>query len=321
MAYVANCARTGNGANHAAAGLAQPVVTDPDGRFSRNYNRASFMFQHELTGHPLFDIPNLIDLSRRQAERPGFAYWSNGKVDVGDRWEKGASEQQSLPDTIRDIADNDSLVMLKRTELDPIFGPVLRDLLSRMVELSGDRMRNDVTIGRTTILIASPRRITAYHMDADTNFLLQLAGDKTLSVFDQTDRTLVTDEELERYHAGDANGATFKTARQGDARSYDLRAGFGVHIPSTAPHWAQNGNSVSVALSINYDLRSVQRSALIYRMNRRLRRFGVAPTPPGISGWRDHLKAAAANGLGGVHQLYRRGLGSASLTGRAPPSA
>jgi hypothetical protein len=141
-----------------------------------------------------------------------------------------------VPDTIQSIADNQSLVMLKHVEQDPVFGPVVRKLLSQMVELSGERMREDVIVGRATILIASPWRITSYHIDADTNFLFQIAGDKTFSVFDQADHTLVTDNELENYHGGDANGAVFKSERQSDAKTFDFRAGLGIHIPSTAPH-------------------------------------------------------------------------------------
>jgi len=34
------------------------------------------------------------------------------------------------------------------------------------------------------LLIASPRRVTSYHMDSNTNFLFQLHGDKRLTVFD-----------------------------------------------------------------------------------------------------------------------------------------
>ncbi len=267
---------------------------NPAPEFACFYNRRSFMFRHDLSGHPLFQLRSLIDLARRQGDRPGFAYWSNGTVDVADRWEKGADKHRPLLDTIAGIAGNDSLVMLKHAEQDPILGPMLTKLLSRMAELSGDRMRNDVSAGRATILIASPRRITTYHLDADTNFLFQLAGDKSISVFDQTDRTLLTEPELERYHTGDPSAAAFKTARQNEARTYDLCAGLAVHIPSTAPHWAQNCDTVSVALSLNYDLRSVQRAGRIYSFNHRLRRLGISPTPPGASSWRDRAKLTAA---------------------------
>jgi hypothetical protein len=285
--------------------LEELAASDPQQQFAQNYNRSSFMFRHGLSGHPLFQLPSLIELARRQGDRPGYAYWSNGAVDVNDRWEKGVSER-SLTNTIADIGDNDSLVILKHTEQDPVFGPVLTKLLSRLVALSGEAMSRDMIVGRTTILIASPRRITTYHIDADVNFLFQVTGDKMISVFDQTDRTHVTEDELERYHAGDSNGAVFKPARQDDAKIYDLRAGCGIHIPSTAPHWAQNHDSISVALSFNYDLRSVQQTARIYSLNRRLRRLGIDPAPPGRAAWRDRMKLMTAHAIETARHLRGR---------------
>jgi len=301
--------------------LEEGIVVDPERQFTRDYNHRCFMFQHWLQGHSLFQLPSLLELAHRQGDRPGLSYCSNGMVEVVDRWEKGLAMHRPAADTIQSIAANDSLVMLKHVEQDPVLGPVVRKLLSRMVELSGDQMREDMIVGRATILIASPRRITSYHIDADTNFLFQIAGDKTFSVFDQTDRALVTDNELENYHGGDANGAVFKTERQSDARTYDFRAGLGIHIPSTAPHWARNGDSVSVALSLNYDLRSIQRSGRIYAINRRLRRLGIEPTPPGVSAWRDRMKLTTAKTTGVVRRLAGRASATSSPAGWRPSAA
>ena len=71
------------------------------------------MFRHGLREHPLFQLQSLLDVARRQGDRPGCAYWSNGTVDVTDRWEKGANKHQSLLDTIAGIAENNSLVILE----------------------------------------------------------------------------------------------------------------------------------------------------------------------------------------------------------------
>ena len=300
------------------------LVGDPAGNrqqeIARRYNRKSFLFRHRLSGHPLFQLTSLVELARRQGDRPDLAYWSSGLVEVRDRWEKGADQRSPLLETIAGIAENNSLVMLKHAEQDAMYGPALNDLLSRMVELAGHRMREDVIVGRATILIASPHRVTTYHMDADTNFLFQIAGDKSFSVFDQTDRTLVPEDELDRYHAGDANGAIFKPDRQNDAKTYDLRAGSGIHIPSTAPHWARNGDDVSVALSLNYDLSSVQRRARIHAMNHRLRRLGIDPAPPGLSQWRDRIKLTAT-AIGSLRTLSRRASTESRPAGWTPSAA
>jgi hypothetical protein len=280
------------------------MIDDPNGDFRRNYNRANFMFAHQLAGHPLFELPSLVELSHRLAGDRD-TYWSNGGVKVTNDWTEGTVGRLSLQETIRGIEHNNSIVILKHTEQDPVYAPVLQATLARMLELSGERMRSDVTIGEVLILVSSPGRITPYHMDAEVNFLLQIRGDKTFYVFDHTDRDLVTHQELENFYAVSANNAVYRPEWQQRASAYDLKAGYGVHIPVTAPHWVQNSNNVSVALSVNYELKSTERLQRLHRFNRKLRRFGVTPTPPLVSPWRDGIKLAAAGGVEALRSVAK----------------
>jgi hypothetical protein len=281
-----------------------PVLADPDGQFARNYNRRQFLFRHGLKDHPLFELPNLIALAKRPSHVG--AYWSNGKVEPTDPWGVDRAPRLTLIDTIANIGDNNSLVILKQVAQDPVYGPVLQDFLASVVALSGEQMRQDVMVGETTILISSPNRLTPYHMDDDCNFLMQVAGNKTLWVYDHTDPTLVSHEEREQYHMGNPNSIVYRESRQCEATAYELHAGYGVHIPVFAPHWVRNHDNISIALSVNYQLRSMLAEKRIYRVNSVLRKLGSAPTPPGFSPWRDRLKLAAANGLYAAHHLLRR---------------
>src|SRR5216683_1657425 len=122
---------------------AQPSLTDSEGLFRQNYNRKTFSFAHGLSSSPLFDLDSLIELSRRMPDHRD-TYWSNGKVAVGNGWEAGTDGRLSLQDTIAHIAENDSIVILKHTEQDPVYGPVLQDFLGRVVSLAGEQMRSDV---------------------------------------------------------------------------------------------------------------------------------------------------------------------------------
>ncbi len=287
---------------------APPPRFEADARaaFEAHYNRASFLFGHTLHLNPLFELPQLLKLAARRPPEPQYAYWSNGRVGVAQRWDARVAPRRTLTDTVAGIADNDSLVLLKHVERDTLLGPPIRAICERVIGLAGARLGADVTAARGTLLIASPGRLTSYHLDADVNFLFQIAGDKWLSVFDQQDRTLTSHEELERYYEGDPNGAVFKESRQREARLYDLGPGAGVHIPSMAPHWAQNRERPSVALSINFDLRSVGRLGRIYHFNCKLRRHGIRPRPPGASAWRDSLKLVALSGLSAAQRIVKR---------------
>jgi hypothetical protein len=282
----------------------RPVLTDPGGQFAKNYNRRHFQFKHGLKNHPLFDLSKLIGL----AERPlhAKAYWSNGKVGPTDSWGVDRAPRLTLVDTIANIGDNNSLVILKQIAQDPIYGPELQDFLASVVVLSGEEMRQDVVAGETSILISSPNRLTPYHMDSDCNFLMQAVGNKTLFVYDHNNPALVSHEEREQYHMGNLNSIVYRESQQCDATAYELNAGDGVHIPVFAPHWARNHDNISIALSVNYELRPMLTEKRIYRVNSVLRKLGAAPTPPGFSPWRDRLKLAAANGVYATYRFLRR---------------
>jgi hypothetical protein len=280
------------------------ILSDPEGQFPPAYNRSTFMFRHGLSGHPLLQLPSLIDLADRLEKYDG-CYWSNGSVNVTDSWEKGADRRQSLRKTLENIEHNDSLVILKFVVHDPIVGSLFRDILSAIIRLARPERLEDVLVGRTTILIASPHRTTAYHIDSDVNYLFQVAGDKFFAVFDQTDRTLVTDEELECFFNGDLSAAHFKPDREAEATTYDLKAGFGVHVPWLAPHWARNGEQVSIAVSCNFDLAPLQRLSAIYRTNYRLRSIGLRPRSPRDPSWRDGAKVFGVQTVSTLRGLVR----------------
>jgi hypothetical protein len=284
--------------------MSPEILSDPNGNFPLHYNRSTFMFRHGLSGHPLMQLPSLIDLAGRLEKYDG-CYWSNGSVNVADRWEKGADRQQSLRKTLEGIEENDSLVILRYAIHDPIAGPFFREVLTTIMRVVGPEMANDVQVGRATILIASPRRITTYHIDSDVNYLLQIAGDKSFAVYDQTDRALVTDEERELFFDGDDSAASFKPDRQNGRTDYDLRAGFGVHVPCMAPHWAQNGEQVSIAVSCCFDLASIERLGLVYKTNRRLRSLGMRPRSPRDETWGNGAKLLGARTVVAMRSVLR----------------
>jgi hypothetical protein len=261
--------------------------------FVENYNRACFMFGHRLHENDIFDLPNLVKLAQRL---PG-SYWSTADAAVVGGWGTAVTPRRSLPETVASLADSNSLVLLKGLADDPAFGTIYHDVLKQFEEQVGDALRADVSVGRATLILSSPGRITPYHIDAEVNFLLQLRGTKIVNIFNPNDRTLLTDAELEAFYGGDVDAAKYKQERQADANVFEFRPGSGLHLPLHAPHWTANGDNVSVALSLNCSLRSNQRTAAIYRLNGMLRKRGYVPTPPGVSSWQDNLKVAAAKGL------------------------
>lgn len=278
------------------------MLADPTGQFARNLNLCHFVFSHGLKDHPLFELPNLVELAKRPSQYG--AYWSNGTAKVTDGWH-AKRPRLSLVDTIANIGENNSLVILKKVANDPVYGPLFQELVKRVIELSGEQMRQEVVVGDASIVISSPNRVTSYHMDADCNFLMQAVGSKTLWIYDHNDRVLVPHAAREDFYAGDLNSITYPEDRQDRGTAYELHAGKGVHIPVFAPHWARNHDNISLAVAIIFRLRSVINEAKVYRVNRVLRRAGLAPTPPGHSECRDRLKRAAADAYYSIPRHFR----------------
>jgi hypothetical protein len=284
----------------------------PDQRpaFLANYNRSSFMFEHSIHELELFDAAQLVALSERL---PAPAYYSTADSGVGDGWKRIGDDRPSLADTLRTLPERNSLVLLKHCEQDPKFGDVFRRVIAEVVEQAGDELGADLDVGRATLVISSPRRVTSYHIDAEVNFLLQVRGRKLLHTFDPNDPRILSEIELEAFYGGDWDGASYKPDRQSEARVYSLAPGRGVHVPLHAPHWAQNLDDVSVGLSLNFNLRSGARLAKLYKVNKHLRKVGLAPAAPGASGWQDRLKLVAFVGATHARSLLRPRVAKAAL--------
>jgi hypothetical protein len=262
-------------------------------RFRSQYNVRSFAFRHELQSSPLFEWPSLLDLAARHPRDPQHVYCSRGRVVVGDRWSAHQQSEVVPTEVLRAIDESDCLLMFKRLEEDELLGPLIRSIQAKIIDLTCGALRDDLIVGRGTLLIASPRRITSYHLDSDVNFLFQIRGAKSFSVMDASGGAAVSDEELEQFFLGDLNAARYDAGRQREATVYELDAGYAVHVPCLTPHWAQNLDSPSIALSINFDLRSMMSLGRIYRLTGRLRKWGLSPRHPGTSSWRDSMKLAA----------------------------
>jgi hypothetical protein len=277
-----------------------------NGEFAPKFNRTDFMFDHGLAHHPMFEPSALAALARRIPKFKDFVYWQNGRVQVNDKWGANPAKRLSLDETIEGIAHNDSLVILKHAEQDSVYGPLLQEILQRIYSFTSPAAQSDIVLGESLIFLNSPNRKTAYHLDLESNFLLQIAGVKLVRVFDCSDRTLTSHAELENHCGGDHNGAVYKPDRENDAHFYNLTAGHGVHFPSLAPHWVQNGDEVSVSININYDLKSIHhRMKRVYRVNRVMRRLGMTPTEPGVSPIRDAVKEKVSS-LGAAFHTLRR---------------
>ena len=257
--------------------------------FGRSYGNLAFEFGHRLVGHPLFELDRLVELAEEMTHIPDAIVYNTSRMDVGQRWDQTPKPEQSVVETLRDIERLDGWILLKRADHFPEYRALLEACLDEMEEASGRNLKGLVKYRNCSIFVNSPNRITNYHIDREWNALLQIHGTKRISVFDRTDRDVLTEDEIERFWTVDNNAAEWKPQFQDRARIFELKPGSALHIPINSPHWVQNGPEYSVSMSANFHIHD-ELLGYVYRANYWMRRVGLRPMPPGRSAWRDVLK-------------------------------
>lgn len=276
------------------AGLPSRILEGDPELFHEHFNRRSFAFRHNLAGHPLFELPRLVELARLLwATGQGEAALHAGDMSVDQRWDEAPRRLMSVLDAIARIHTSGSWVLLKSAQLDPEYRAVLDQGMEELEELTRFPLRREITWLDAYVFLASPRSVTPFHIDHESVFLLQVHGQKDVHLFDPGDRSLLTEGEIERYYAGDLSAAAFSEEKEKKANIYSLAPGLAVHNPSRGPHWVQNGDDYSVSLTFNFCLRRLDAEAPVYQVNHVLRGLGFRPTPPGKSALFDAAKRLA----------------------------
>jgi hypothetical protein len=271
--------------------------------FRECFNKRTFGLRHGLSGHPLFELPRLIQLaSDTAARRPDDLYYDAGVSDLNERWGTKSS-RCALPvdETLRRIESAGAFIILKRADSDPDYAQLLDRCMADLLAVGGRALERKMRRREVIIFITSPRRISTYHIDSETNFLLQVRGEKDISIFSKFDREVLPEEEIERFWTVDRNAAIYKPQLQHRAEVIRLVPGNGVHIPVNCPHWVQNDDNISVSVSINYHSWN-REYADLYCANYYLRKkLGIRPTPP----WRSPLRDALKRSLGALILRYK----------------
>lgn len=286
----------------AADGKHALLEIDP-AAFREHFDRRPFLIGHRLVGHPLFELPRLLQLAKSLPET--CVEYNAGNLPISVDPSQTPRTGLSAEETIRRIAECKSWMALKYVENDPAYQDLLQRCLAE-VRVHSEPLAPGMMQAEGFIFVTSPGSVTPYHMDPEHNFLLQVRGRKFVHLFDPRDRSLLSEEELERFYDGAHRNMQFREENRAKAWVFDLQPGQGLHFPVTAPHWVQNGDEVSVSFSITFRTPDLERRGAVHNVNAWLRRRGWRPAPAGQHPWRDGLKYNA-------YRLWRR---AARLLGR-----
>jgi len=280
------------------AALSQPIeIFESESSFCREFNQTSFLFSHNLAGNPLFSLPRLAELAKTLLAdgRSRNVRWQISDVPVDAKWNAPLYKQQEkLTEAIANLEKSGSWVLLYSVQRDPEYRALLDQVMGD-IETITSLERDQITWQDAYIFMASPASVTPYHIDHEATFLFQVHGDRQANIWNADDRSVLSEVEIERYYMGDLGAANYKPESQNKANVYALSAGKGVHHPTRAPHWFKNGSAYSVALGVHFCLRDCDRQVPVYQINYCLRQFGLNPTPPGQSIWRDQVKRSVVN--------------------------
>jgi hypothetical protein len=240
--------------------------------FAAAYPDSALHLVHGLAGHPLFDREALAALAERMPASS--VEYNLGKLPLGVRPEETPSNGLSLGDTIRTIDVNGSWAVLKNVEADPAYAALLDAALAELAPIVA-RATGPMEHREAFIFLSSPGSVTPFHMDPEHNILLQMEGEKTMTVFPSGDETLVPPEQSERFHAGGHRNLAWSDSFLTRGKPVTLRPGEAIHVPVKAPHFVRNGDAVSISFSITWrSARSVAEGEL-HSLNTLLRRRGL----------------------------------------------
>jgi len=259
--------------------------------YIEKFDAAPFQFQHNLHEHPAFQLNALLAAAERLSQaKHNKSHYESGEPDR-NAWFGARPEGTTLVQALAEIESGKNWVILKRIHEDAVYGGILKEMIPELSALTGVDIAGVYYDPTMTIFVTSPGRITPYHMDGETNFLAQIHGEKLAYIYDGNAPDVLSQQQMELYWTGKLPKINYPDSMPFGQFQYLLKPGNGVFNPACFPHWLQNGNGVSVSVSINFKRRHNAKIGA-HRTNKYLRTLGLKPTAPGISPGVDRAKEA-----------------------------
>ena len=269
------------------------AIFPPEGcyAFAALYPAQAGKLAHTLTDHPLLTLDALATLAEAL---PGDSVeWNPGALPIGIDPGDVPHGALSVGETIRSIDTSASWVVLKRIEQVPAYAALLRDALAELAAIV-TRRTGAMHQLEGFVFISSPGSVTPFHFDPEHNILLQLRGQKTMTVFPGGDERLLSAEAQEAFHLGQHHrNLPWREDFAALGEAVALVPGEAIHVPVKTPHWVQNGPVPSISLSITWRSEWSYAEADARAFNRMLRGVGLRPARPGAFPARNVGKALA----------------------------
>lgn len=269
------------------------------------YPTKHFSITHDLADHPLLQLPRLVELTR-ELPRDRIEY-NSGAVSVNQRPEDTPLVDLPPEEVVRQIETAGAWMVLKRVETVPAYRAMLEEALLSIGRQLGHKNFEEMRLRDIEgyVFVSSANSTTPFHCDNEDNFFVQIHGPKFFHLFDNDDRSLVSEELLEAILAQHRN-LPYEERFEDRATVYQLAPGEGVYVPYQVPHWVRSGSSYSISMAITWRSEEVVRRNKLLFVNSFLRGKGFAQAAPGARPFLDGAKVAAYTAARAAIEPLRR---------------
>src|SRR5207249_6652059 len=175
-----------------------PVITADHDALRRDFPLKPFAIRHKLAGHPLLTLPRIAQLA---SELPrDLIEYNSGKVAISQDPDAIPSVDLDAIEIVERIETAGAWMVLKRVENSPEYRKLLEDTLLSVARARGFNSVADAGFEQVEgfLFVSSPNSTTPFHLDSEDNFFVHVHGEKFFAIYDNTDRALVDDDEIER---------------------------------------------------------------------------------------------------------------------------
>jgi ribosomal protein L16 Arg81 hydroxylase len=275
----------------------------------QKFLKQPFMLRHSLSDHPLLKLDKLVQLAQSMP-RDRIEY-NSGKVAIGVKPEDVPTIDLSPAQVVRTIETANAWMVIKNVETLPEYRALLEQFVTE-ANIAAGRAAHEFSDVQAFIFVSSANSTTPFHVDAEENILIQIKGPKLFTTFNNDDRSLVTEEDLEISPSVHRNKA-YEDRFNARATLHKMQPGDALHVPYYTPHWVGTGDSYSISMAMTWKTPEVLRLNKIRLLNGTLRRFGLPQKPPGVSPMLDAAKVVAHDAMRLVIDPIRKSEGARKM--------
>ena len=268
-----------------------PAITAANDSLRRDFPLRPFAIRHKLAGHPLLTLPRIAQLA---AELPrDLIEYNSGKVAISQDPDAIPSVDLDPVEVVKRIETAGAWMVLKRVETSPDYRRLIEDTLLSVARARGFNSLRDAGFEQIEgfLFVSSPNSTTPFHLDSEDNFFVQIHGEKFFTIFDNADRSIVSDAEIEHSMTKHRN-LKYDESLAPRGIEFHMFDGDGCFVPYQWPHWVRTADSHSISMAITWKTREVRRVNDLHFFNSMLRGIGMPQKPPGTSPALDTAKLA-----------------------------